>query len=178
MKSLQDTLSGISWYLQSGRDELAVSCLKLYFKNGCAFNIKLWYLANNHIQSFWSTSHKFLTSSLICFELIDFNHIEFQQNADISSWRAGGAPTNCNLVQFLFKSWPDPDCEIILFKIFCVWRRTLICTLVQCYMNIRLPDNFTQLTICLDRVIWELFKKPNQPTLSNLKRQLHPKSCD
>ena len=41
-------------------------------------------------------------------------------------------------------------------------------------MTDRLPDNFTQSIIFLDKVIWEIYRKPNQQISSILKRQLHP----
>ena len=36
-----------------------------------------------------------------------------------------------------------------------------------------LPDNFTQLAVFLDKVILEVYKKPNQQILSIFKRKLH-----
>ena len=38
--------------------------------------------------------------------------------------------------------------------------------MVGVWVRVWLPDNFTQSVIFLDKVIWEIYKKPNQQILS------------
>ena len=61
------------------------------------------------------------------------------------------------------KGWPLPK----LLKVSAYNVQFYLCTIFisdfQGMKTFRLPDNFTQSVIFLDKVIWEIYQKPNQP---------------